>query len=213
MSKTIIDNISIEEYIDFPNFDTGTFADDLARRTANSGIPSWVFQIFRDYLKTNYYGMYYTLIPLTVENDDNKSKYYMHNISKIICRTFFINKDIIRNIDEQTKGLINFSYEKLGDNSHTHTGVDTFSNKAMTETSPITSGANIDGSPNYTIDTPAGRSIGDNVSNFNSSYLDKIKESNPYYFTEFLRTIEKHNLYSIYDKAIRSVIKEFYEVF
>lgn len=214
MSKTIVDEIPLEQYIDFTGFDTGiTFADDLFARCAGSNIPQWMFIVFRQYLKLNYYGMYYSLIPLTVENDDNKLKYYMHNISKIICRTFLINKDILNSMDEETKKLKNLSYEKIGDNERRHTGSDTSSKKAMTEISPITSGVRSNGQINYDIETPNGRSLGNDTTEYNSSFIDSFKESNPYYFNEFMRTLEKHNIFNIFDKAIRTVIKEFYEVY
>lgn len=233
MSNIVISNKSIENYIDYDNFDigtsTGTFADDLTQRTRNSGIPSWVFPLFRDYLKLNYYGMLYTLIPLTVTDDENSEKYYMHNISKIICRTFLRNKIILSNIDEETKTLTGLSFEKVidtdnkkrGTDGHVITGSDDTTNKAMTETSPITSGNNEDGTPNYTIVTPSGRTLGNSFNTsskndtitYNSDVTEKLKETNPYYYDMFIRTIEKYNLYNIYDNAIRSVIKEFIEVF
>ena len=212
MSEIIIKNKSIEEYIDFTDFDTGTFADDLSRRTQNSGIPSWVFPLFRDYLKLNYYGMSYTLIPLTVNEDEFSEKYYMHNISKIICRTFLFNKNILQNIDNETKSLTGLSFEKAYNETKVHTGNDTTDNKGMIESSPITSGANVNGSPNYTIDTPSGRNVGNSTVTYNNTITDTLKESNPYYYGEFMRVINKYNLYTIYDNAIRSVIKEFIEV-
>lgn len=213
METKIIKNKSIEEYIDFPNFDTGTFADDLIRRTQNSGIPSWVFPLFRDYLKLNYYGMLYSLIPLTVVDDEYSEKYYMHNISKIICRTFLENKNILNNIDEETKNLTGLTFEKVISGSKVHTGDDTTKNKAMVETSPITSGALDNGEPNYVIDTPSGRNIGDSIITYNNTLTDSLKEYNPYYYEEFTRVLTKYNLYNIYDRAIRSVIKEFIEVY
>lgn len=229
MSNIIIKDKSIEDYIDFPNFDTGTFADDLSRRTQNSGIPSWVYTLFRDYLKLNYYGMYYSLIPLTVEDDEFKEKYYMHNISKIICRTFIRNKQIISQMVENSNKLLGLEYEKIvkdinrksGNDTHTNSGEDVIENKAMVETSPITSGSSIDGEPNYAIDTPSGRNMGKSSTeygkittiDYNSSNSNDANESNPYYFEKFMQIIEKYNIYTIYDTAIRSVIKEFIEVY
>lgn len=207
----IVKEYLIDKYIDkSPDISWNLF-DDLVDRLEHFNIDTSICTAYVEYLRHFWYGMGYHLIPLAKQNEYTDIEYF-HDISKFILIGFLENINTLNRASEDIKLLKDFTFNK---NSKTIYGKNidkNEDNKNMGEISPITSGANIDGTPNFTIDTPNSRLLNVNTNKEKQSGEDNYSETNPYYYGEFMRILDKYNIFDVFHNSTIKVVQEYIEV-